>query len=92
MQASDSTWSANWQKTFFRPRTPPPVALTVLDRAMVLPPTLIERIVQFLFQVNMTILVFSALMLSPLVSHHFSIVLIVFLRTLPNDPCITSFG
>ena len=23
MQASDSMWSANWQKTFFRPRTPP---------------------------------------------------------------------
>ena len=23
MQASDSTWSANWQKTFFRLRTPP---------------------------------------------------------------------
>ena len=38
-----------------------------------LPLTLMGRIVQFLFQVNMTftILVFSALMLSPLVSHHF---------------------
>ena len=36
---------------------------------MVLPPTLMGRIVQFLFQVNMTILVLSALMLSPLVSH-----------------------
>ena len=43
-----------------------------------LPPTLMGRIVQFLFQVNMTILVLSALMLSPLVSHNFSIVLMVF--------------
>ena len=38
---------------------------------MVLSPTLIGHIVQFLFQVNMSILVFSALMLSPLVSHQF---------------------
>ena len=40
----------------------------------------------------MTILVWvvlSAHMSSPLVSHHFSIVLIIFLRTLPNDLCIT---
>ena len=75
------------EKMVFTP--PPPLALsllsrvtprnfTVLDRAMVLPPTLMGRIVQFLFQVNMTILVLSALMLSPLVSHHFSIVLMIF--------------
>ena len=30
MQASDSTWSANWQKTFLLPRTPP-VALNSSD-------------------------------------------------------------
>ena len=45
---------------------------------MVLPPTLMERNVKFLLQVNMTILVLSALMLSSLVSHHFSIVLMLF--------------
>ena len=54
-----------------------PKSLTVGDKSIVFPPTRIGRRVHFLFLVNITILVFMALILRPLVSHHFSIVFMV---------------
>ena len=41
----------------------------MLEREIIFPPALIGRIVQFLFQMNIPVLVISELILSPLVSH-----------------------
>ena len=54
-----------------------PRSLTSLLSSIFSPQTSMERRDHFLFHVNMTILVLSALMLSPLDWHQFSIVFIV---------------
>ena len=54
-----------------------PRSLTSLLSSIVSPQTSMGRRDHFLFHVNMTILVLSALMLSPLDWHQFSIVFIV---------------
>ena len=54
-----------------------PSSLTLLLGSIVSPQTSMGRRDHFLFHVNMTILVLSALMLSPLDWHQFSIVFIV---------------
>ena len=54
-----------------------PRNLTELDSSIVVLPTLMGRRVHFLFQVNITILVLSALIERPLVEHQFSIVFMV---------------
>ena len=54
-----------------------PSSLTSLLSSIVSPQTSMGRRDHFLFHVNMTILVLSALMLSPLDWHQFSIVFIV---------------
>ena len=54
-----------------------PSSLTSLLSSIVSPQTFMGRRDHFLFHVNMTILVLSALMLSPLDWHQFSIVFIV---------------
>ena len=54
-----------------------PRSLTSLLSSIVSPQTSMRRRDHFLFHVNMTILVLSALMLSPLDLHQFSIVFIV---------------
>ena len=54
-----------------------PRNLTLSEGSIISPPTVIGRSDHFLFQVNRMVLVFSALILRPLLSHHFSMVLMV---------------
>ena len=54
-----------------------PRNLTDLDNSIGMLPTLMGRRVHFLFQVNITILVLSALIERPLVEHQFSMVFMV---------------